>query len=482
MENDTFEITELPKGKSLIGGKWVYATKLDADGNVKHKARYVAKGYSQKENVDYSETFSPTAHMTSVRMLMQSAVDNDLLVHQMDVKTAYLNAPIDCELYVEQPEGYAVQSKGDGKTVWKLKKSLYGLKQSGRNWNNLLHSHLCSDDFRQSDADPCVYSKTTEVGTLVIVIFWVDDIIIAASNQQVLKSVKESLSEKFKMKDLGELRWFLGIEFHKSDESMSQRTYFEKVLQKFGMENCKPRKSPCDEGLDKEPDSSPVLSDPRLYREIVGSLIYAMSATKPDLSYVVTKLSQKMSAPSTQDLSVAKGVLRYLKGTVDYALVFRKAKENVCLQSYCDSDWASSHSDRKSISGYVYQLNKDSSFISWKSKKQNVVALSSCEAEYIALSTCVQEALYLRKLLVCMYCRNVESSVTVGVDNQGSIALAKNPVHHQRSKHIDVRYHFIRDVVSDGVVKLYYVPTNENIADVLTKPVSGRKIVNLLGF
>ncbi len=136
------------------------------------------------------------------------------------------------------------------------------------------------------------------------------------------------------------------------------------------------------------------------------------------------------------------------------------------MQGYCDSDWASSHSDRKSISGYVYQLNKDNSFISWKSKKQNVVALSSCEAEYIALSTCVQEALYLRKLLTCMYGRNVESSVTVGVDNQGSIALAKNPVHHQRSKHIDVRYHFIRDVVSDGVVKLYYMPTNENIADV----------------
>jgi len=152
------------------------------------------------------------------------------------------------------------------------------------------------------------------------------------------------------------------------------------------------------------------------------------------------------------------------------------------LQGYCDSDWASSHSDRKSISGYVYQLNKDSSFISWKSKKQNVVVLSSCEAEYIALSTCVQEALYLRKLLTCMYGRNVESSVTVGVDNQGSIALAKNPVHHQRSKHIDVRYHFIRDVVSDGVVKLVTCQRTKNIADVLTKPVSGRKIVNLLGF
>ena len=201
-----------------------------------------------------------------------------------------------------------------------------------------------------------------------------------------------------------------------------------------------------------------------------------MTATRPDLSYIVTKLSQNMSNPSMQDLSVAKGVLRYLQGTLDYSLVFKKAKENVKLQGYCDSDWASSYSDHKSISGYVYKLNKDSCFVSWKCKKQNVVALSSCEAEYIALSACVQESLYLRKLLTFMYDADVESNVMIGVDNQGTIQLAKNLVHQQRSKHIDVRYHFLRDAVSDGIVMLYYVPTNENVADVLTKPVSGRKI------
>jgi hypothetical protein len=478
-ENKTFEVTELPKGKNKIGGRWVYATKSDVDGNVKFKARYVAKGYSQKENVDYNETYSPTAHMTSIRMLTQTIVDQDMVVHQMDVKTAYLNAPIDCELYVEPPEGYTEH----GRQVWKLNKSLYGLKQSGRNWNNLLNSHLQEDKFEQSDVDPCMYCRIDEKGK-VILIFYVDDIIIAASDLDLLNSVKKSLSDRFQMKDLGELKWFLGIEFKKTQGTivMSQRQYCEKVLARFGMTDCKPRKTTCDDGLDKEPDTSARLDDPKSYREIVGSLIYAMTATRPDLSYVVTKLSQKMSDPTERDLSVAKGVLRYLKGTLDYTLTFKRG-DKVQIQGYCDSDWASSYSDRKSISAYVYQLHSNSGLISWKSKKQNIVALSSCEAEYIALSACVQEGLYLKKLITVLYEQDdMYPSVKIGVDNQGAIALAKNPVHQQRSKHIDVRYHFLRNSVLDGTMELYYVPSNENVADVSTKPVTQHKMVELLKY
>ena len=477
-ENDTFVVTELPKGKNVIGGKWVYATKSDADGNVKFKARYVARGFSQKESVDYGETFAPTARMTSIRMLMQAAVDEELLVHQMDVKTAYLNAPIDCELYVDQPEGYCVNDKSDRKLVWKLKKSLYGLKQSGRNWNSVLHSYLCGENFDQSDADPCVYRRVDDQGKVLILV-WVDDIIVAASNEVLLKNVKESLSDRFRMKDLGELRYFLGIEFSRTEGciKMSQKQYSEKVLSRFGMSECNPRKSPCNEGLDKDIDNSPLLRESGLYREIVGSLIYLMTATRPDLSYSVTKLAQKMSNPSENDMNVAKGVLRYLKGTSEYGLEFKKSGDKAQIQGHCDSDWASSYSDRKSISAYVFWLERSSSFISWKSKKQNIVALSSCEAEYIALSYCVQEAIFLQKLLATFYeedCRI--STVRIGVDNQGCIALAKNPVHQQRSKHIDVRYHFLRNVVSDRIVELYHVPSRENIADVLTKPVSQYKI------
>ena len=211
-DNETFELTPLPEGRTSVGGKWVYAIKLDPNGEDKYKARFVAKGYSQTPGTDYHETFSPTARITSVRMLMQLAIQKGMVVHQMDVKTAYLNAPIDCELYIEQPEGYERKGPNDEKLVCKLKKSLNGLKQRGRNWNCLLHGHLTQEGFVQSLADPCVYVKSTEFGQ-VIAIVWVDDIIIAGSNTDVLKKVKESLMMRFKMKDLGVLSWFLGIQF-----------------------------------------------------------------------------------------------------------------------------------------------------------------------------------------------------------------------------------------------------------------------------
>ena len=205
-----------------------------------------------------------------------------------------------------------------------------------------------------------------------------------------------------------------------------------------------------------------------------------MTATRPDLSYCVTKLAQKMSDPSENDMNVAKGVLRYLKGTKHYGLVYRKSGCKAQIKGHCDADWASSCSDRKSISAYVFWLDRSSGLISWKSKKQNIVALSSCEAEYISLSYCVQEAIYLQKLLNTFYEKDCKIDIaSIGVDNQGCIALAKNPVHQQRSKHIDVRYHFLRDAVSDKVIDLYYVPSKENIADVLTKPVSHQRIREL---
>ena len=226
-QNKVFEITQLPPGKSLIGGKWVYTTKVDVEGNSKCKARYVAKGYAQREDIDYTETSLPTAHMTSVRMLAQNAVDNDMSVHQMEVKTAYLNAPIDCELYIEQPQGYEVTGGNGDKLVWKLEKSLYGLKQSERNWNHLLHSFLVDEGFEQSVTNPCLYKKSVDEN-VVLLLFWVDDILVSSNNQHVLNDVKSALSQRFKMKGLGKLRWFLGIEFSREGDRivMSQKSYW----------------------------------------------------------------------------------------------------------------------------------------------------------------------------------------------------------------------------------------------------------------
>ena len=403
----------------------------------------------------------------------------------MDVKTAYLNALIDCEIYLEQPEGYEVYSRSGMKLVCKLKKSLYGLKQSGRNWNNMLHVYLLDEGFEQSQADWCVYRRLRD-GSEAILVIWVDDIIIAASNVFTVNSVKSSLCLRFKMKNLGKLSWFLGIEFKCEDDwiEMNQKSYLERVLSKFKMEDCKPKATPCELGSNKVlSEDSTELADARLYREIVGSLIYCMTATRPDLCYSVTKLSQHMANPTKAHLNMAKHVLRYIKGTLDYSVKFQKSDVPLKLSGFCDADWGASE-DRRSITGYGFQLSESGPLISWKSKKQQSVALSTCEAEYMALAAAVQETKFLRQLLKDMIGCEEKESVVLYVDNQGAIALAKNPVQHQRSKHIDIKYHFVRLEVQKGVLQLEYVPSEDNVADVFTKPVTRvrlNKFVNLRG-
>ena len=483
-DNETFELTTLPEGRTVVGGRWVYAVKMGPEGDEQYKARFVAKGYSQVPNIDYHETFSPTARITSIRMLMQIAAQEDMLVHQMDVKTAYLNAPIDHEIYIEQPEGYERRGRNGEKLVCKLKRSLYGLKQSGRNWNNMLDMHLKDEGFSQSEVDTCVYYKW-EGKSKTIVIVWVDDIIIATSSESALKRVKDSLSKMFKMKDLGRLSWFLGIEFkyQKGVIEMNQTKYLEKILKRFNMSDCKPKSTPCDVGSNTVTSCDhKELADATLYREIVGSLIYCMSATRPDICYVVTYLSQYMSEPTQVYMSIAKRVLRYLKGTMNKSLRFVKSENPLTLYGYCDADWGSEE-DRKSITGYVFKMNEDeqSSVISYKSKKQQSVALSTCEAEYMALSAATQEVKFLTQLFLDMSGEETSKGVKLYVDNQGAIALAKNPVHHQRSKHIDIRYHYVRQEVQNGSIDLDYIPSSENIADMFTKPVSRVKMDKFMG-
>lgn len=295
-QNDTFELTTLPEGRKTVGGKWVYALKENAERGQIFKARYVAKGYNQTEGIDYHETFAPTASITSVRARMQIAVQNNLIVHQMDVKTAYLHAPIDEEIFLEQPEGFENMSETGEKLVCRLKKSLYGLKQSGRNWYKLLNDHLEQDDFLRNLSDHCVYRKQIENDTIIVII-WVDYLIIAASNNDVLDTFKETMKSKFNMKDLGKISYFLGIHFEQyGDEiKMNQKKYILKMLERFGKSECKPRSTPCEQKVESIPvtdeNDQSELANPKEYREIVGSLIYAMTCTRRDISWIVSKLS-----------------------------------------------------------------------------------------------------------------------------------------------------------------------------------------------
>ena len=475
-ENNTFTETSLPEGKSTIGCKWVYSLKTNANGEDRFKARLVAKGFTQKEGLDYHETFSPTARIVSIRMLLQLAVQHDFAIEQMDVKTAYLNADLEEDIYLDVPESCEKMTDCNKDVVWKLNKSLYGLKQSGRNWNTVFHSFLCKLNFKQSLADPCVYSKCVS-NALVVVIIFVDDVLVASDDKGLIADVKNAMSNEFKMKDLGCLTYFLGIDFKYDDNciKMNQAKCIERILERFGMSDCKPKSTPCDQAFVKlEFDDSCELADSKLYKEIVGSLIYVMSCTRPDITYVVTKLSQYMNNPTQAYLNAAKNVLRYLKYTREYCLKFKKSPSGIELIGYTDSDWAGSE-DRKSISGYAFHLNDSGPLVSYKSKKQNIVALSSCEAEYVALTAAIQEAKFLSQLLADITCSE-KSNVTIFADNQGAIALAKNPIHHQRSKHIDVRYHYIRSEVKSKFVDLKYIESAKNVADMFTKPVTRAKL------
>ena len=477
LDNNTFDIVELPQGKSTVGGRWVYAVKEGPNGEDMYKARFVAKGFSQIYGIDYFSTFAPTARLSTIRLVIQIAVQCDYLIHQMDVKSAYLNAPIDCELFMEQPKGYETPRNGR-KMVYQLRKSLYGLKQSAHNWREVICSFFSDHGCEQSKADPCLFMKNTDDGRLMYVI-WVDDIIVVADSKQMMIYGKEILKQQYKMKDLGEISKFLGIKFKRHQDgsmSMDQNQYLESVLVRCGMESCNPRSTPCElkPSAYYDPDDHEVIDEPG-YRAAVGSLVYAMTCTRPDLSWIVTRLSQHLSCPKSGDWEILKQALRYIKGTLHFELHFSKTDSSLKLEGYSDSDWAACEEDRRSTTGFCFALNRVGPTVSWKSRKQPTVALSTCEAEYMALCEATQEAIYLKQVIADMNVQVVVQPIQIYGDNQGSLSLTKHAGKHNRTKHIDVRYHFIRDYVNRNVIAVQHVPTDDNVADALTKPMPRNK-------
>ena len=304
---------------------------------------------------------------------------------------------------------------------------------------------------------------------------FVDDLIIAANKVISLSNVKKMLMSEFKMKDLGKLNHFIGIDFHITQGyvKMNQNKYIGRVLERFDMSNCKPRATPCELKKDLSNNSDPV--DSRKYREIIGSLIYLMTCTRPDLSYTVGKLLQYLSEPRQQHWVAAKHMLKYLRGTSHYELRYQKSEE-LGILAYNEAEWASNQSNRRSTIGFYFYLNKESSSISWKSKKQPTVALSTCESEYMALAKTTQESLYLIKLLNGMDPQQRYEPAKILGDNQGTIALSKNPVNRQRCKHIDIKYHFIRDALHKKKIEIIYCPTTDMIADIMTKSMTKLKL------
>ena len=467
IENKTWKLVELPPGRKAIGCKWVFKVKHDVDGRVERfKARLVAKGYAQKYGIDYDEIFSPVVRFSSIRFLLAFAVQHDLLIHQMDVKTAFLNGKLNEEIYMQQPEGYV--KPGEEHLVCKIEKSLYGLKQSSRCWNKAFRESVEKVGFTQATADPCVFIRKKD--TLTIIAIHVDDLMILAENIFEMKRLKDSLNLQFKIKDMGELHYYVGVCIVQDKERkqvyLHQGQYIEKMLKTFGQTETKTVSTPADLNVKLQKDdgvSRPV--DTISYQSIVGSLLYAAITTRPDIAQAVGVVSKFCANPTQSHLTAAKRILRYLKGTVYLGLSYKKCADGNLI-GYSDADWAGDVDDRHSTSGNVFLLAKGA--VSRLSKKQATVALSTAEAEYVALSAATQEAIWLRRLLTDEGKRLAEP-VVINEDNQGAI-MAKNPVGHARTKHIDIRYHFVREGVQDGAIILKYVATDEMIADILTKP------------
>jgi transposase InsO family protein len=472
MSKGTWELAPLPTGRKSVGCKWVFCTKRDALGSVvRYKARLVAKGYSQVEGVDFNETFAPVAKFCTIRCMGAIGAAMDLEMHQMDVITAFLNPLLEEVIFMDQPKGFVVEGREQLKC--KLKKAIYGLRQSGRAWYMDVDALFAREGYKRSHADHSLYIKQTSA-SLVIVIVYVDDLIIMTNTMTIMEEVKAMLKREYDMSDLGELHYCLGVEFQRQRTartiSMSQSKYIKEVLKRFNMEECKAIGTPLDVNskleklTDEQYETVKVEMEDVPYKAAVGSLMYAMVATRADLAFPMSVVSQHMAKSGPKHWTAIKRIMRYLQGTLEAKLVL--GGKSLALVGFCDADWAGDVTDRRSTSGYVFMLGDGA--ISWNSKKQPTIALSTTEAEYMAISQSTREALWLRQLLSDVGLEQ-ERSTPLMCDNQGAIALVKNPTHHSRSKHIDIQHHFIREKVESNVIEMRYIPTERMVADVLTK-------------
>lgn len=470
-KNRAWTLTQLPKGKKAVKCKWVFKKKMGLEGQLlRYKVRLVAKGYTQEYGIDYNETYSPVVRYSTIRTLLALAVHLDMCVDHMDVKTAFLNGELQETVYMEQPEGYKI--KGKENHVFKLNKAIYGLKQASKAWYYKIDNVLTELQFKKSLCEPCVYIKSDVAGNLIILALYVDDILLFSKDTSSKKLLKEELMRIFEMKDLGRATHILGMRLRQDHSKfvLDQKSYIQKVLEQFKMTDCKPVSTPLENGMKLGKGDQTELDSK--YRSLIGCIMYIAVCTRPDIAHAASLLSQFNNCHSDTHWKAAKRVLRYLKGTIDYSIVYEKSRLSVT--GYVDADWASNQLDRRSYTGYVFKIGN--SAVSWESRKQRTVALSSTEAEYMALCEGAKEAKFIRSFFY--ECLGKLISVTLFNDNQSAQKICNSQINHSRSKHIDIRHHYVRQIVKDKIVELEYLPTEHMPADVLTKPLGKDKHFN----
>lgn len=459
----------MPGNVHALPVKWVYKKKYDARGMPdRYKARLVVKGYEQEYGINYSEVFSPTSRSSTLRTFLAHVAQNKLHLHSMDVVTAFLQGGLDEQVYIEAPPGFNFE--GDHRTA-KLHKALYGLKQAPRAFYKHMKRELEKLGFAASVADPALFIKCTESGT-VLILTYVDDFQIAAESLQMIESVKRQLHDAFEIRDLGETNEFLNMTVEYEREAgtlrVAQQAAILKAVQSFGLANSKGKALPMSTS-DVVTAQGELLPQGNEYRSIVGSLLYFSITTRPDISFSVGVLSRHMAAPTVEHLKLAKNVLRYLSETSDLGLEYQSVNGDATFTGYSDADYAGDRDTRRSTTGYVFTYNGTA--ISWNSKRQSSTAMSTMEAEYYAASLASKEAIWLQVLLSELTQTNKFNSPVLHIDNQSAIRLIEEPVVSQRSKHIDVAYHFIREKVAENRLKIKYLQTDRMVADSLTKAV-----------
>ncbi|KAJ1573830.1 hypothetical protein NDA15_004779 [Ustilago hordei] len=437
----TWEVVHQPPGVPLVDSKVVLRLKLDADGvPVKHKVRLVARGFTQREGIDYQETFSPVAPLGAIRAILALAVQNNWEVHALDITMAYLNSTLKEAIYMKLPEGSGV---APGK-VYKVVKGLYGLKQSGREWNQEFDRSLQCMGFFQVECTPCIYTKG-QGKDMAIVVIYVDDTLVIAPRLETVLKVKKQIGQRWKMEDSG---------------------YIDQVLAKHLDKRTKPTMVP----MQSIPEGTLVASaaQQKEYPVIVGKLLWVANSTQPDLSLTVGVLARHMREPSQEHYQAAQRVLRYLESTRQVGLVYRASESQEPLVAHSNANWASDATiQRRSTSGSVALVYGNP--VAWKSVTQKCVSLSTVEAEFIAATEATHEVLFLKQLLCSIGIAT--GTPTVYSDNTGCIQVSKDPAQHWKLKHIDTKYHFVRNNVQEGRVQIKYVDTTRNLADILTKPI-----------
>jgi transposase InsO family protein len=482
----TWTLVERPPNTNIVGNKWVLKVKVMPNGSIKHKARLVAQGFTQRPGVDYDETYSPVVRYASLRCLFALAAHYDWEVHHMDVKSAYLNGKLEETIYMHQPEGF--RKPGQEHLVCKLQKGLYGLKQAGRTWNQTIDPALKQLGLTPLDKDNCVYIHRTGKEMIVISLY-VDDLFLFTSSTRLLKQFKQGLTNRFEMEDLGEAKLVLGMQITrdrtKRTLTISQQAYLEKMLDRLGLGESKAIATPMDANkhlVKAPPTHAASESEISHYQSIIGSLMYAANGTRPDIAFAVNQLAKYSGNPDHSHQTALKRILRYIRGTTNQVLTYSGlGGAEPQFVGYSDADYANDQDDRKSTSGYAVMLCGGA--ISWASRRQPVLATSTTEAEYIAMAEILKDIMWWRPFYRQLG-HDTSQPTPLFVDNQATIQLAKNGDNSSRTKHVDIKYHLIRQEIRAQTVVLHYISTQHNIADILTKGLAKerhRTLTNALG-